>query len=240
MWSKIFYFAMVPMVYAAFAVLAGGLLFKLAMVFFSNKFKGSLATYPKRLPRPIGVAAEAFAVPAAWRKDKVFWTFISAYHVAFFLLFVGHLELIQEFKVLQIIPHQVFLGAGSVGIILMITVLYFLFRRFKSPWREISVPEDFLFLILLFLTMFLGSHLHLSARLYAGGGAFDIPVEAYREYLSSLVAFKPVVPPGIADSPHYVLVVLHVFLANLVLMMIPFTKVVHMVFAFFSLNLKRK
>ncbi len=145
------------------------------MVLFSKRFPGSLATYPKRLPRPIGVAAEAFAVPVALKKDKVFWVFIIAYHIAFFLLFIGHLELIREFKCMQIIPHQVFLGAGAVGIILIITVLYFLFRRFKSPWREISVPEDFLFLILLFLTMFLGSHLHLSARFYAGGGAFDIP-----------------------------------------------------------------
>ncbi len=240
MWSNVFYFVMVPMVYIACAVLAGGLLFKLAVILFSKKFKGSLAAYPKRLPRPVGVAVEAFAVPSAWRKDKVFWLFIIAFHVSFFLLFIGHLELIREFKFLQIIPHQVFLGAGAVGIILMVTVLYFLFRRFRSPWREISVPEDFLILILLFLTMFLGSHLHLSARFYAGGGAFDIPVEAYREYLSSLVALTPAVPSGIADSPHYVLVVLHIFLANLVLILLPFSKVVHMVFAFLALNLKRK
>jgi nitrate reductase gamma subunit len=240
MWNSIFYFVMVPMVYAAFALLVGGLLFKLAAVLFSKRFRGSLATYPKRVPRPLGVIGEALAVPVAWRKDKVFWIFIIAYHIAFVLLFLGHLELIREFKAIQIIPHEVFLGAGWVGITLMMTVLYFLFRRFRSPWREISVPEDYIMLILLFLTMVIGSHLHLSARLYAGGGAFDIPVEAYREYLSSIVAFNPIVPKGIEDSPHYVLVALHIFLANLVLMMIPFSKVVHMVFAFLSLNLKRK
>ena len=99
MWNKIFYFAMVPMVYAAFAVLVGGLLFKLVMVLLSKRFPGSLAVYPKRVPRPIGVAVEAFAVPAAFRKDKVFWLFIIAFHIAFFLLFIGHLELIREFKV---------------------------------------------------------------------------------------------------------------------------------------------
>lgn len=240
MWDNVFYFVMVPMVYIACAVLFGGLVFKLGVILFSKKFKGSLATYPKRAPRPVGVAAEALAVPSAWRKDKVFWLFIIAFHVSFVLLFIAHLELIREFKALQIIPHQVMLGAGAVGIILIVTVLYFLFRRFRTPWREISVPEDFLILILLFLTMFIGSHLHLSARFYAGGGAFDIPVEAYREYLSSLVAFKPAVPSGIADSPHYVLVALHIFLANLVLMLLPFSKVIHMVFVFLSLNLKRK
>ncbi|MBN2159014.1 MAG: respiratory nitrate reductase subunit gamma [Spirochaetes bacterium] len=240
MWSKVFYFTMVPMVYAAVAIFIGGLIFKLAVVLFSKRFKGSLATYPKRLPRPVGVAVEALAVPSAFKKDKVFWLFILAFHISFFLLFIGHLELIREFKWIQLIPHEVFLGAGAVGIVLIISVLYFLFRRFRSPWREISVPEDFFILILLFLTMFLGSHLHLSARFYAGGGAFDIPIEAYREYLSSLLALKPVVPDGIAYSPHYVLVALHIFLANLVLILIPFSKVVHMVFAFLSLDLKRK
>jgi nitrate reductase gamma subunit len=240
MWSNIFYFTMVPMVYAAFAILVGGLIFKLVMVLASKRFPGSLAVYPKRVPRPIGVLAEALAVPTAFKKDKVFWLFIIAFHIAFLLLLIGHLELIREFRWIQIIPHDVFLGAGVVGIVLTIAVLYFLFRRFKSPWREISVPEDFLLLIFLFLTIFLGSHLHLSARYYAGGGAFDIPVDSYREYLSSLLAFKPVIPDGIANSPHYVLVVLHIFLANLVLMMLPFSKVVHMVFAFLSLNLKRK
>jgi nitrate reductase gamma subunit len=238
MWSNVYYFAMVPMVYAAFAVLTGGIISKLAVVIASKKFKGSLATYPHVLPRPAGVAAEAFFVPVAWRKAKVFWLFIIAYHVAFLFLIIGHLELIREFKTIQIIPHQVFLGAGAVGVCLVVSVLYFLFRRFKSPWREISVPEDFLFLLLLFLTIVFGSHLHLAAR-YAVAG-FDIPVEDYRTYLSSLVAFSPVVPDGIKGSPHYVLVALHIFLANLVLMMIPFTKIIHMIFAFFALNLKRK
>lgn len=238
MWETIYYFVMVPMVYAALVILIGGLLFKLGVVLFSARFGGSLATYPKRLPRPLGVAAEAFLVPSAWRKAKVFWFFIIAFHVGFALLFVGHLELIREFAVLQIIPHQVFLGAGAVGGILIVSTLYFLFRRFRSPWREISVPEDFLILLLLFLTMAIGSHLHIAARYGVAG--FDIQVAEYSIYLSSLVALKPAVPAAISGSPHYVLVALHIFLANLVLMMLPFTKVIHMVFAFLALNLKRR
>jgi nitrate reductase gamma subunit len=237
MWNKIFYFIMVPMVYAAFSILIGGLVFKLAVVLFSKKFKGSLASYPKRLPRPLGTIMEAFLVPAAWRKDKLFWFFIIAFHVSFALLLIGHCELIREFKTLQIIPHQVFLGAGAVGVTLIVSVLYFLFRRFRSPWREISVPEDFLLLLLLFLTMFFGSHLHLASRY--GFAGFDIPIESYREYLSGMAALNPVIPPAITGSPHYVLVALHIFLANLVLMVMPFSKVIHMAFTFLSLSLKR-
>lgn len=238
MWPKIYYYVMVHMVYIAVAVLFGGLLFKLAVILFSKKFNGSLATYPQKVPRPVGVVAEALFVPSAWSKAKVFWFFIIMFHAAFFLLIIGHLELIKEFKVFQIIPHTIFLGKGWIGIIVIISVLYFLFRRFKSPWREISVPEDFFILLLLFITSVIGSHLHMGERY--GMAEFGVNADLYREYFSSLVAFKPVIPEGISLSPHYVLVSLHIFLANLVLMMLPFSKMVHMVFAFLSLNLKRK
>jgi len=238
MWDKIYYFVLVYMVYAAVAVLIGGTLFKLAVVFFSKKFRGSLATYPHKVPRPLGVAAEAVLVPSAWRKAKVFWFFIITFHIALILLVIGHLELIKEFKIFQIIPHTIFLGAGIVGIVIIVSVLYFLFRRFKSPWREISVPEDFLILLLLFITSVIGSHLHMGERY--GMAEFGVSADIYREYLSSLVAFKPAIPEILSGSPHYVLVALHVFLANLVLMMLPFSKMIHMVFAFLSLNLKRK
>jgi nitrate reductase gamma subunit len=226
------------MVYASFAIFTGGILFKLIVVLFSKKFKGSLATYPNKLPRPVGVTAEAFIVPSALKKAKVFWLFIIMFHVSLTLLFIGHLELIKEFKIFQIIKHEVFLGAGVIGIIFIITVLYFLFRRFKSPWREISVPEDYFILLLLFLTAVIGSHLHMGERYEMA--QFGVNAEIYREYFSSLIAFKPVVPEGISMSPHYVLVALHIFLANLVLIMLPFSKMIHMVFAFLSLDLKRK
>lgn len=238
MWDKIFHYVLIHMVYIAVAVFFGGILFKLIVILFSKKFKGSLATYPQKLPRPVGVAAEALLVPAAWRKAKFFWFVIIVFHAAALLLILGHLELIKEFKLIQLIKHDVFLGAGFVGITFIICTLYFLFRRFKSPWREISVPEDFLLLLLLFLTSIIGSHLHMGERY--GMAEFGVNAELYREYFSSLVAFKPVIPEGISLSPHYVLVALHIFLANLVLMMLPFSKMMHMVFAFLSLNLKRK
>ena len=238
MWPEIYYYIMVHMVYAAFAVLIAGTLFKLSVVFLSKKFKGSLKTYPHMLPRRFGAAAEAVIVPSAWRKTKIFWFFIIMFHIAVLLLVLGHLELIREFKIIQVIPHTVFLGAGTVGIIIIVSVLYFLFRRFRSPWREISIPEDFLILLLLFITSVIGSHLHIGERY--GMAQFGVGTDLYREYLGSLIAFKPVIPEGITMSPHYVLVALHILLANLVLMMLPFSKMIHMVFTYLSLNLKRK
>ena len=238
MWNSIYYFVMVPMVYIAFAILILGVIYKFLRVLLSPSIPGTLGLFPRKLPRPLGVLKDSFLVPAAWRESKIFWLVIIAFHVAFVLLFLGHLELIKEIKIIQIIPHQVFLGAGWVGIALTITTLYFLFRRFSSPVRQISVPEDFLLLILLFLTIIFGSHMHLAAR-YSEVG-FDIQVSDYRAYLSSLFAFKPVIPSEISDSPHYVLMVIHVFFANLVMIFFPFSKMIHSVFVFFAQQLKRK
>lgn len=238
MWDKIYHFVMVQMVYIAAAVFICGIIFKTAVVFLSPKFKGSLTAYPEKIPGTAGVITEALTVPSALKKSPVFWFFIILFHLSFTLLFIGHLELISEFKILQIWKHDVFLGAGFVGVSFLISVFYFLFRRFSSPWREISVPEDYVILLLLLLTAIIGSHLHLAARYGVAG--FDVDLTLYREYLSSLFAFKPVIPDGISGSPHYVLIALHIFLANLVLIMLPFSKIIHMVFAFMSLNLKRK
>ncbi|MCX7678625.1 MAG: respiratory nitrate reductase subunit gamma [Spirochaetes bacterium] len=238
MWDKIYYLIMIPMVYIAFATFIGGLIIKFIIVFRSKKLTGSYAIYPKSKYPLAAAIGESVIVPTAFKKQKLFWLMIIAFHIAFFLLFIGHLELIREFKILQIIPHDVFLGGGIVGIVLIVSVLYFLFRRFKSPWREISVPEDYVLLILLFLTFIFGSHMSLASRYGIAG--FDISVEAYRQYLSSLFTTSPAISQGILASPHYVLVVLHIFFANLFLMVFPFSKMIHSVFIFIAQFIKRK
>ena len=238
MWENVYYFVMVPMVYLAIASLAGGLIFKLLLAFLSPNIKGTLAVFPKNIPRPLGILKDSFLIPSTFNKDKIFWAFIMIFHTAFLLLIIGHFELIREFEIIQIIEHEVFLGAGWVGIALTVSTIYFLFRRFRSPHNQISIPEDYILLILLFLTIIFGSHMNLAARYGISG--FDIPLEDYRAYLSSLVAFSPALPEGITDSPHYVIIVLHVFFANLFMMMFPFSKMIHSVFIFFAQNLKRK
>lgn len=238
MWDSIYFFIMVPMVYIAFATLVIGIIFKFVLVFLSPKIKGTLPIFPRESVPWLCALKDAFFVPVAFMKDKTLWVFIIAFHAAFLLLIIGHLELIREFAVIQVIPHDIFLGAGWVGLVLIVSSVYFLFRRFKSPWREISVPEDFIILLLLFLTFIFGSHMSLASRYGIAG--FDIPVSGYREYLSSLFTLRPHVSQGILASPHYVIVALHVFFANLFLMMFPFSKMIHSLFTFAAQFILRK
>ncbi|MBN1534201.1 MAG: respiratory nitrate reductase subunit gamma [Spirochaetes bacterium] len=232
------YIVMVPMVYLAFILFVAGMVWKLVRVFRSPSITGTLGLFPRELPRPLAVARDAFLVPSAFRKDRVFWVFIVAFHAAVLFLILGHCELVWNIPALQVIPHRVFLGAGSVGMVMMIGTLYFLFRRFGAPVREISVPEDYFLLIILFLSILFGSILHLVDRL--GIGAMHVPVQAYREYFAGLLTLNPRLPVMVSYSPHYAVMVIHIFFSNLFIMLFPFSKMIHAVFAFFAYSTARR
>ena len=155
------------------------------------------------------------------------------FHIGLLLLIIGHLELFGEFAIFQIIPHEIFLGQGYSGLIVAIALLYFLFRRFLSPVRELSVPEDYYLLILLFLVVLFGSQMDWARRWY---GYEEMVVEEYREYLLSLLYLKPDLPAAVTDSGHSFMLVLHIFFANLFLLFFPFSQSMH---SFLSLPMNK-
>jgi nitrate reductase gamma subunit len=156
-----------------------------------------------------------------------------AFHICILLLILGHLELFGEIETLQLIPHEIFLGQGLVGLIASIALLYFLFRRFISPVRELSVPEDYYLLILLFLVVLFGSQMDWARRWYFYE---ELGVDHYREYLSSLIYFRPYLPAEVTDTGHSFMLVLHVFFANLFLIFFPFSQLMH---SFLSLPMNK-
>jgi nitrate reductase gamma subunit len=91
------------------------------------------------------------------------------FHAALLLLTIGHIELFADFATFQIIPHEIFIGRGFVGLILALSLLYFLMRRLSSPVKELSVPEDYYLLILLFLAVLFGSQMDWARRWYGYG-----------------------------------------------------------------------
>ncbi len=238
MWQSINYFIMIPMVYIAFAVFIGGLVFKIALAFSSKRIKGTLGIYPQTGNKLAGILKDSLFFPMIYDKERIFWLMLIFFHCAFLFLFLGHLELVSEINLLQIIPHDIFLGSGAVGIIMMITTLFFLFRRFHTPYREISVPEDYILLIILFFCILFGSILHLSSQYGSYSGLVAIAVEDYREYLYGMLTLNPELPYRLSLAPHFVILALHVLFANIFLMLFPFSKMIHSVFTFFAHGLK--
>jgi len=231
--QALYYIVLIPMVYLSFIVFVLGTVVRLAKIFREPDPPEKLQIYPEKHPAWLWAIYDTFLFPTILRHKPSLWLFLILFHISFILLLIGHLELIREISVFQIIPHEPFLGRGFIGLILTFSLLYFLFRRFFSPLRELSVPEDYFFLILLLLTVVFGSEMDWAIRWY---GYDTISVESYREYLFSLLTLRPELPYEISSSGHSFMLVIHIFFGNLFLIFFPFSNAMH---SFLSLPMNK-
>ncbi len=231
--KTVYFIILIPMVYAAFVVFVLGIVIRLVKLFREPNNPTTLQIYPEKRPQWLWAVYDTFLLPTVRRHNPVFWIFLMLFHICFLLLIIGHLELIADFRFFQIIPHEVFLGKGFVGLILSVSVLFFLFRRFSSPVKELSIPEDYYLLILLFLSIFFGSQMDWARRWYDYG---NLSAVEYREYVSSLLHLRPHLSSDLTSSGHSFMLVLHVFFANLFLMFFPFSQLMH---SFLSLPMNK-
>ena len=234
--QSVIYFILVPMVYLAAVVFIAGSVWQIAKLWRQPKHPTTLQIYPSKHPRWLWALHDTFLFPTVRRHKPVLWLFLILFHICLLLLFIGHLELIAEFDIFQIIPHDIFIGNGFLGLILAICLLYFLFRRLISPVKELSVPEDYLLLVLLFLIVIFGSQMDWARRWYEYG---ELTVEDYRTYLFSLLVLKPDLPYGATDSGHSFMLILHVFFANLFFMLFPFSQLMHSILSIPMNKLRR-
>ncbi len=220
------------MVYIAVAVFIGGSIYRIVKWLRTPKSKVHQGMFPQpgsAAGRFLKMGKDSLVFPQVLDNDRWMWFFVFGMHLAGIGLFFAHLRLLFE-----ITPLYNALGAvgmerlanwagGAIGISLFIAFTYFLLRRFKSPYRELSVPEDYLLLVLILMLVLLGDHLRLTQP-------FDIT--AYREYMSSLLHFNPSFPSVIALKASKWVLVGHIFTANLLLIYFPFSKLVHSIGGF--------
>ena len=222
--QTLYYVILVPMTYLAFAVFFIGTGLRLFTIRRTPKYPAALQIFPPKHPARLWAIYDAFLFTTVRKHNPILWIFLILFHFCFFLLIIGHIELFKEFGIIQIIPHEIFLGKGFVGLILCLSLLFFLGRRFFSPVRELSTPGDYFLLILIFLTALFGSQMHWARQWY---GYDALLVENYRAYLLSLLYLKPELNSSVLNSGHAFMLVLHVFFANLFLMIFPFSKLMH-------------
>lgn len=231
--DALYNFVLIYMVYFSFAVFFAGIILRLVKIIGKPKQATSLQIYPEKRAKWLWAFCDTFLFPTIRKHKPVFWVFLILFHACLLLLIIGHLELLREFRIFQIIPHEVFLGNGFLGLILSVVLLYFLFRRFLSPVRELSVPEDYYLLILLFLIVIFGSQMDWARRLY---GYEELLVNDYRAYFFGLLTLRPELPYNVVNSGHSFMLVLHVFFANLFLIFFPFSQSMH---SFLSLPMNK-
>ncbi|KPJ74744.1 MAG: hypothetical protein AMJ54_16660 [Deltaproteobacteria bacterium SG8_13] len=234
--QTVYYIILVPMVYLAFGVFIVGIIARIAKIWREPPNPTPLLIHPVKKPGWLWTLTDTFLFPTVRRHKPVLWVFLMAFHICLLLLLIGHLELLADFALFQVIPHEIFLGNGFVGLILAICLLYFLFRRFVSPVKDLSVPEDYYLLILLFLVVIFGSEMDWARSWYEYG---EMTVEDYRSYLLSLLVFKPELPYSTTFSGHSFMLILHVFFANLFLMFFPFSQLMHAILSLPMNKLRR-
>jgi len=221
------------MVYVSAAVFIIGTGMRLISIFKAPPHPTTLQIYPEKKGKFLGTLFDALLFPTVRRHKPVLWLVLMVFHLGLILLFIGHLELIWDLPFFQLIPHEPFLGKGFLGLILAVCLLFFLFRRFLSPVKELSVPEDYYLLILLFLIVIFGSEMDWARRIYFYE---ELTVEDYRDYFVGLLTLRPELPDNIIFSGHAFMLVLHTLLANLFLIFFPFSQSMH---AFLSLPINK-
>ena len=118
-----------------------------------------------------------------------------------------------------------YFSGAAVGIILLVALVYVLLRRFTSPYKELSVPEDYLLLILILLVVTMGNHMRFFGDVHMGD---------YRAYVQSLLAFKPAFPAALASSSAKWTLIVHVLFANFLFLYFPFSKLTHVIGGFMT------
>jgi nitrate reductase gamma subunit len=226
------------------AFLVGGVLPYLAAVVFVVGVVYRLLTW-RRVPQPAlmtlyptqgagwgALVKEALFFPSLFRGDKTLWIFAWSFHVALALAFIGHLRVATA--VIDRGLAAVGLGAGGMamlsavaggfaGVVLIATVLLLLGRRMLvARVREISKVPDFLALLLLLAVLTCGNLMRF------GGTHFDLAQT--RTWAASLLAFSPVVPASSAF-------LLHLCFAELLLLYVAFSKLMHFGGLFFTFSL---
>ena len=173
------------------------------------------------------VLKESFLFPSLFKGDKTLWTFAWIFHATLAMIIIGHVRVFTDFPALWAAlginaDTMSAVSGGTAGVIIMVMGLLLLFRRFGTPRvREISNLSDYFALILVIAIIVTGNWMRF-------GEHFDL-VQT-RLYFSQLFTFSF----STINIPANNMFRLHFFLVQVLIMSIPFSKIMHFGGIFFT------
>ena len=196
---------------------------------------GMMTVYPTKGSSVAALVKEALFFPSLYRGDRTLWLLSWSFHATLALAFLGHVRVVtglvdQGLAFVGIgsdgVAKVSAIAGGGAGIVLLVTVGTLLVRRMLlARVREISSPPDFLALLLLVAVITTGNVMRF------GGMHFDLAET--RVWATSLLSFSPVVP----GHPAFLA---HAFSAELVILYIAFSKLMHFGGFFFTVSLIKR
>lgn len=234
--DKIEYGIMVPMVYFALIFCLAAIILRVVSILRAPAQPYSLRIFPASKKPKLAALADTFTMPQVRKHKPLFWVFLMIFHISFLLLILGHLDILPSISLIPEASRHM-LGRGLVGVGVTLPLFYFLFRRFRSPIREITVPADYLLLILIIFLCLFGDMMSWGNSWTASG--FVMTKQDFSKYFNGLIQFTFADPHLVLPGSHYHLVVIHVLLANIFFIVLPFSKVIH-AFLAMPINLLRR
>ncbi|MEE9443301.1 MAG: respiratory nitrate reductase subunit gamma [candidate division Zixibacteria bacterium] len=185
----------------------------------------------------MGVIKESFLFPGLFKGDKFFWATAWLFHVSLALIIVGHLRVLTgvfdkmfiSFGMNQEgINTMSSVSGGIAGIVIMLAAFILILRRMSSiRVREISLPSDYLALIFVLAILITGNLMRFGAH-------FDL--ELTRVYFSGIFSLSATE----ATIPQNAMFLVHFFLVQILVIYIPFSKILHFGGIFFTQTLIQK
>ncbi len=229
------------------AFLVGGILpYAAVMVFLAGVTHRLIVWW--RAPQPVpmtlyptegagwkSLAREALFFPSLYRGDKPMWMLAWLFHLALAFAFVGHFRAVTGLLDWalgglgldgQALPRVSAAAGGVAGLVLFLAATLLLLRRAViARVRESSGVPDFLALLLVLAVIVTGNLLRFGAR--------PVDLTETRLWASSLLAFSPLVPttPGL---------LVHLFSAELLVLYLAFSKLMHFGGFFFTFALHKR
>jgi nitrate reductase gamma subunit len=218
------------------------LVFILGMI-YRIKMWTSLATpkmtlFPAPSPggeRFIEILKETFLFKSLFKGDKNLWAMGWLFHVMLLLIFIGHFRVFAWLpdRMLQTIgmtPENIdtmsLVSGGAAGIVILVSLFIILGRRFGvKRVRQISESGDYFALILILLIVLTGDVMRFVSH---------IDLAQTREYFQGLILFT------LTPLPVNSWFIFHYLLAQILIMYIPFSKILHFGGIFFSEALVHK
>jgi nitrate reductase gamma subunit len=219
--------------YLTLLIFLGGMIYR---IYIWAKLPSPIITL---FPRPekgtaLAVVKECFLFPGLFRSDKALWGGAWIFHLMLAFIFLGHFRVLTDFPYLwnklgmgaEAVERMSAIAGGAAGVIIILAVLFLIFRRIGlKRVREISGLGDYIVMFLILAILLTGNALRFFQH-------FDL--QETRIYFSGLVTFAG------TPAPDNGLFLLHFLLAQMLLIFIPFSKMLHLGGIFFSQTILKR
>ena len=181
---------------------------------------------------------EAVLFSSLFKGDRFLWVFAWGFHVILALIFVGHFRVFANVDGVLVsmgmseegIQAMSAGSGGTAGVVIFVTAVVLLVRRLVIPRvREITSWGDHLALLLIGAILITGNIMRF------GPEHFDLTLT--RDYFATLASFGSINGAAALENNVFLL---HMGLALLLVMYIPFSKILHFGGIFFTHQLIRK